>query len=302
MFYTYISQDGSRPMSLRAVALLGGGRARGRKGWSTTTHLSRLLSSPPPRPPPRPPLTVSELLDRPLRAPVPMRSHQPLVPAGSAATEVALSPFESPPRSRTLSCCLIGPTNAGKSTLTNALIDSHVSIVSDKIHTTRENTLGFMTEGKAQVEFIDAPGALGPNVPLLRRGLWQAVQSADLALVVVDAAEKSKRTKRQLLTFLRQLGEELRQHQAEQGTRAKTALILNKVDAVHPKSKLLTLSEELHAAHSFDWPCFMVSARSGSGVEHLRGWLLLMTQPGEWSVPAGTTPPTPPPNPPAPHP
>lgn len=40
----------------------------------------------------------------------------------------------------------------------------------------------------AQVEFIDAPGACGPEVPVLGRQMWDAVSSADLALVMVDAS------------------------------------------------------------------------------------------------------------------
>ena len=76
--------------------------------------------------------------------------------AGPSATSVPQrEQVESPESSRSLACCLIGPTNAGKSTLLNALIDSRVSIVSDKIHTTRANTLGYLTDVRyrTQVEF-----------------------------------------------------------------------------------------------------------------------------------------------------
>ena len=107
---------------------------------------------------------------------------------------ITLEPFESPERSRVLTVCLIGPTNAGKSTLMNVLLDSHVSAVSNKIHTTRSNTLGFMTdlELRTQVEFIDAPGSLGPTVPALGREMWDAVRYADMALVMVDGANRAR--------------------------------------------------------------------------------------------------------------
>ena len=78
----------------------------------------------------------------------------------------------SPAHSRMLRCCLIGPTNAGKSTLINALINQHVSIVSPRMHTTRENTLGFLTDEtmRTQVEFIDAvPKSLSGKI--LRKDL-----------------------------------------------------------------------------------------------------------------------------------
>lgn len=161
--------------------------------------------------------------------------------AGESATTVTLQAVESPERSRVLTVCIIGPTNAGKSTLMNELIDSRVSIVSRRIHTTRVNTLGFMTdkELQTQVEFIDAPGALGPSVPLLGREMWDALRAADLALVMVDASELVKtlsdRRRCALSHFLSQLTNELTQGVNRNGERTQTALVLNKVDKVHPK-------------------------------------------------------------------
>lgn len=210
-----------------------------------------------------------------------------LLRAGEDATEFKLPPIESPERARALTCCLVGPTNAGKSTLLNRLIDHPVSAVSSRIHTTRENTLGYLTdaESRTQVEFVDAPGALGPDVPSLHRALWDAVRGAELALVVVDGADE--RSHRQVDRFLGRLGRELRELEDAGGTRPQTALVLNKVDAVHRKERLLRASRRLHEAFAFDWPPLMVSAQTGDGVDHLRGWLLLHGRPGEWVAPAG---------------
>ena len=112
--------------------------------------------------------------------------------AGEAATRFKLPPVVSPERSRLLKCCLIGPTNAGKSTLLNRLIDKPVSAVSPKMHTTRENTIGYLTDEPTatQVEFIDAPGSLGPDVPALHKAVWDAVMAAEMALVVVDSSDE----------------------------------------------------------------------------------------------------------------
>eukprot|EP00967_Tisochrysis_lutea_P073615 scaffold98640_cov33-Tisochrysis_lutea.AAC.3 len=131
-------------------------------------------------------------------------------------------PPSSPPHSRLLRVCLLGPTNAGKSSLLNALIEAPVAAVSEKIHMTRVNTLGYLTDSNAaaQIEFIDAPGCLGPNVPTLRRAIWDALAAADLAFVVVDAAELSRpsrstqRTKAQIHGFLEQLSAELDSQEA----------------------------------------------------------------------------------------
>ena len=65
--------------------------------------------------------------------------------------------------------------------------------------------------------------------------------------------------------------------------------MLNKVDAVRKKERLLKVSHALHAQFDFDWPAFMVSARTGDGIDHLRGWLLLSSRPREWIAPAGVT-------------
>ena len=224
-----------------------------------------------------------------------------ITPPNAHATQLKLPPTNQPQNAHTLTCCLIGPTNAGKSTLLNCLIDQHVSITSDKIHTTRQNTIGFLTDEQhaAQVEFIDAPGALGPDVPILRRAVWEAVRAADLALVVVDASDA--KSERQVGSFLGELAAELSDQEKSLGKRAQTVLILNKSDRVGDRSRLLGVSARLHNAeprnrfskkiklprHTFDWPTLTVSAKTGYGVRQLRQWLLTMSRPGEWRVAAG---------------
>ena len=71
------------------------------------------------------------------------------------------------------------------------------------------------------------------------------------------------------------------------GARTQTALVLNKVDRVRPKAQLLETSARLHAMHAFDLPGFMISAKTGDGVNDLRNFLLLRATPGEWAVPEG---------------
>ncbi|KAL1519268.1 hypothetical protein AB1Y20_022797 [Prymnesium parvum] len=215
------------------------------------------------------------------------KPYRPLVLtlADEQATSVRVAEWRSPPLARRLRVCLIGPTNAGKSTLLNALLDFNVSAVSNKIHTTRENTVGFMTDEpmRTQVEFIDAPGACGPVVPVIGRQMWDAVRSADLALVMVDASSPGH--SKQISSFLEQLSKELLEWKELTGHTTETALVLNKVDRVFPKSKLLQLSARLHSLHPFDAPCFMISALLGSGTKHLREYLLLAAKPGEWTAP-----------------
>lgn len=59
---------------------------------------------------------------------------------------------------RLLKVAIIGAPNVGKSTLLNRLVQSDISCVSKKAHTTRKNALGVYTERDAQLEFYDSPG------------------------------------------------------------------------------------------------------------------------------------------------
>ncbi|KOO53577.1 pentatricopeptide repeat-containing [Chrysochromulina tobinii] len=150
-------------------------------------------------------------------------------------------------------------------------------------YSTRKDSTGW------QVEFVDAPGALGPDVPSLHRALWDAVRGAQLALVVVDAADVPSH--RQVGRFLDRLARELDELEAAEGPerRPLTALVLNKVDIVNKKERLLKASAALHGEFAFDGPPFMVSAHTGDGVDHLRGWLLLQAKPRQWTMAAGVT-------------
>jgi hypothetical protein len=57
---------------------------------------------------------------------------------------------------------LIGPTNAGKSTLVNRLVGAKVSIVSHKVQTTRAVMRGIAIHDNAQIVFMDTPGIFKP--------------------------------------------------------------------------------------------------------------------------------------------
>ena len=84
---------------------------------------------------------------------------------------------------------LVGKPNAGKSSLTNALIGEKVAIVSSKPQTTRDNIMGIKTTENFQMVFVDTPG-VHRSKNLLDKSMMKNVRSAlagvDLVLYLID--------------------------------------------------------------------------------------------------------------------
>src|SRR5579862_2205707 len=85
---------------------------------------------------------------------------------------------------------IIGAPNAGKSTLTNRLVGAKVSIVTQKVQTTRFPVRGVAMEGEAQIVLVDTPGIFRPRRRLDRamiRAAWGGAEDADVVAHLVDA-------------------------------------------------------------------------------------------------------------------
>lgn len=152
---------------------------------------------------------------------------------------------------------IVGRPNVGKSTLLNALVGEKVSIVSHKAHTTRHRTLGIINRESAQAIFIDTPG-LHRNRKralhrLMARTVSQAIEDADLILMVVDANRITAEDRR----LASMLGERL----------AQTILVVNKIDTLHRRAELLSILDS--AAKEF--PCAAYVPISARRQENLRG-------------------------------
>jgi GTP-binding protein Era len=182
---------------------------------------------------------------------------------------------EQPPeRTRCGFIALIGAPNAGKSTLTNALVGTKVSIVTPKVQTTRALIRGIAIVEQAQLIFVDTPGIFRPRRRLDRAMVttaWSGAHDADLVAVLLDAKRGAEEEWEAILTRLPEV-------------RLPKVLILNKVDLV-AKEKLLALAESINARVAFE-ATFMVSALTGSGVDDVRQWFATHVPPGPWLYPA----------------
>lgn len=75
----------------------------------------------------------------------------------------------SQPRHRSGFACLVGRPNAGKSTLTNALVGQKVAITSSRPQTTRHTVRGIVHRDDAQLVLVDTPGLHRPRTLLGQR-------------------------------------------------------------------------------------------------------------------------------------
>jgi GTPase len=135
---------------------------------------------------------------------------------------------------------LVGAPNVGKSSLINALVGARVGIVSNKPNTTRLLVRGVVTTGANQFVFVDTPGLNTSKTSLDRllvHNARAALADADVVVVVIDAAKGFDARAKELME----------RHDAKQ----TMVLILNKIDTVQPRSKLLKLMEQAAAAGVF---------------------------------------------------
>lgn len=153
---------------------------------------------------------------------------------------------------------IIGPTNAGKSTLLNAIMGRKVSIVSHKVQTTRTRLRAVKMLDDSQLVFVDTPGIFKPARKLDRAMVKSATDSlsdADAILVMIDAKHGITETIKKITDHVATL------------SRCHTFAVINKVDTIN-KNDLLPLAQSLSDMGIFK-EIFMISALKGQGIESL---------------------------------
>jgi GTP-binding protein Era len=156
---------------------------------------------------------------------------------------------------------LAGRPNVGKSTLVNAIVGSHVAIVSMRPQTTRRAIRGIATDTEAgrQLVLVDLPGVQKPRDVLTERmqsRVERELADSDLALLVVNGEQGIGPGDRFIARAL-----------VEANSALPTICAVNKIDTGGPNQLVPVLSEaaELEGVDEV----FPISARSGEGLAEL---------------------------------
>ncbi len=165
---------------------------------------------------------------------------------------------------------IIGRPNVGKSTLLNRILGQKLAITSHKAQTTRHRILGIKTRPGGQILFVDTPGIHDRGGSALNRYLNRTARSAigdtDLALFVVEA--------------LRWTVEDGAALEAVAAAGVPVIAVVNKVDTVAEKERLLPFLQELGERHAFR-DLVPVSAARGDQIEVLEQAVLAALPAGE---------------------
>ncbi len=163
---------------------------------------------------------------------------------------------------------ILGRPNAGKSTLLNALLGTKVAIVAPRPQTTRNAIQGVLTKPQAQIVFVDTPG-IHKSTTMLNKRMMDSVRasaSADVVLFLVDATARPSEEDAQALDLIKKL-------------EAPAIAVLNKVDLVSPKQKVLEVITRYQGLHEF--AAFVpISALKGDGLDLLLKEIIQRLPPG----------------------
>ncbi len=177
------------------------------------------------------------------------------------------------------SVALIGQPNVGKSTLMNNMLGTKIAITTSKPQTTRNRILGIRTYDNGQICFVDTPGVHASTKRLNRAMVREAIAAladVDVACHVLDAAalvgisergDDPWENEQLVLSYLREVD-------------APVIAVLNKVDTIKPKEKLLPILAALGELDVYA-SIVPVSALKGKNIDQLVTVLLATLPEGD---------------------
>jgi len=193
-----------------------------------------------------------------------------------------------------LDVVIFGHPNVGKSVLLNCLIEHKVAATAHKKHTTRGEILGFFNNRNVQLAFYDTPGYLTSQkaqtheMKALRSVGLAATAKADVILLCVDANVTQLSSKQQ--DWFADMAKV-----AMENAKQEVVLVLNKVDLVEPKIRLLETTRQLvsllngvklglgrEKEAELDTTTFMISALENDGVVDLKNYLITLAKHKPW--------------------
>lgn len=172
-----------------------------------------------------------------------------------------------------LKVAFAGLPNAGKSSLTNAIVGEKISIITPKIQTTRDIIRGVFVSDNTQLIIIDTPGLFIPKKDrLLERKIvknaWNGIQESDVVCIIIDSTEGISERVKTIINDIQKKQEDF-------------IFILNKVDLVE-KIKLLEMAKQLNDLYPNYKQLFMVSAVTGDNLGKLKDYLIEISPDCPW--------------------
>ena len=163
---------------------------------------------------------------------------------------------------------IVGPPNAGKSTLLNSLLGQKISIVTPKPQTTRNRIIGILNDPAYQIVLLDTPGLHKAGKPLNQEMVKIAVASlaeVDVVLFLIDISLPIPDKQASPAEYL-------------ESATVPAILVLNKIDLLD-KEQILPLIETYRKIYPFA-AIIPVSALLNSGTDLLLKELLHLLPPG----------------------
>lgn len=183
-------------------------------------------------------------------------------PQGSSRPRPPKPVAELLPIRRAGTVALVGRSNVGKSTLMNALLGQALTIVSHVAQTTRHRILGIARAGDAQIGLLDTPGLHKPQTRLgkaMNATARAAAMEADVVAFVIDPDLRKDPAEPHPgdLALLADVGKD-----------KPMVLVVNKIDLVQPRHRLLPILEAFGKVRDFA-AVVPVSAQRKDGLDRL---------------------------------